>query len=536
MINFFRILFLGLCFLLVGCNAADKDLMRADQLMETAPDSALHILQKIKSTKYNHSANRALYALLMSQALDKNDIKVESDSLIHIATNYYHENEPLRAAYAYFYLARCENNRGNSKEQALALLKAQEFSSKCTNYKLQGLIYDDKALMYQSQGQLDSMIVYNKLGLAAFQKANDLRNSVIAVINIGGGYLHQSKLSNAMSYFYIAEKLAKPLHEPLLTSAIYRSLGTTAYKQMNYALALHYFRLTPLTDIQYYNYNNWFLMGKTFFRLGELDSVKVYLNKVKNPYPMTAEYYQLWQELYEKQGRLPEALYFAKRVNDAKDSIQEHALSTSFAGMEKKYRYEHLSVENKNLIIQNKQNGIVILIALLIASFLFISFLYWRIKTNKRQFIVQKRLLDQEKILMKREKENNILLQQQMKMQHVLLKNVEQYRKQSIKRPTSAEDKLNESNAPKIISLHEELINHINVTHQNISIKLSEKHPILTQRDILICCLILANFDTGMIATILEVQPESINVHRGRLRKKLLLQNSEKLFGYLQSI
>jgi len=510
--------------------------MRADQLMETAPDSSLHILQKINSRKYKRESNKALYALLMSQALDKNDVKVESDSLIRIATNYYQDNEPVRAAYAYFYLARCENNLGNIKEQALALLKAQEFSSKCQDYKLQGLIYGDKADMYQSQLQLDSMICYNKRCLSCFQTGKDNWNSALAAITTGKGYCMKNQYDSALLYYHQAEKYAVHFHQDILISTIYRSLSVIASKQMNFKLALNYLRKTPISNNADYDNSKWHLIGRIFVMSGQLDSAKIYLNKVKDPSKILVDYYQQWQELYEKQGRFPEALYFAKRVNAAKDSIQEHELSSSFAGMEKKYRYEHLLGENKNLVIQNKQNGIVILIVLLIASFFFISFLYWRIKTNKRQFIAQKRLLDQEKIMMKREKENNILLQQQMKMQHVLLKNVEQYRTQVIKHHDSVEDSFKDAKGSKTSSLHEVLISHVNVTHQNISSRLAVKFPILTQRDILICCLILANFDTGMIATILEVQSESINVHRGRLRKKLQLQNSENLLDFLQSI
>ena len=78
-------------------------------------------------------------------------------------------------------------------------------------------------------------------------------------------------------------------------------------------------------------------------------------------------------------------------------------------------------------------------------------------------------------------------------------------------------------------------MNHIDATHRNISTRLVETYQTLTKRDILICCLLLANFDTGMIATILEVQTESINIHRGRLRKKLKLQNQEKLLHFLQT-
>jgi len=145
-------------------------------------------------------------------------------------------------------------------------------------------------------------------------------------------------------------------------------------------------------------------------------------------------------------------------------------------------------------------------------------------------------MLDQGRSLMEKEKENNSLLQQQMKMQHLLLKSVEQYRTKAIKSSSSGDvDKSVGSKGSPMSVFYEELMNHIDATHRNISTRLVETYPTLTKRDILICCLLLANFDTGMIATILEVQTESINIHRGRLRKKLKLQNQEKLLHFLQT-
>jgi hypothetical protein len=84
----------SLCLLLASCghpSPQDKVLLaRADSLMETHPDSALTLLKHITDSKGLSSSNQALYALLMSRALDKNNIEVQSDSLIRIATAYYH--------------------------------------------------------------------------------------------------------------------------------------------------------------------------------------------------------------------------------------------------------------------------------------------------------------------------------------------------------------------------------------------------------------------------------------------------------------
>lgn len=53
------------------------------------PDSSLNILEKIRIERVRGRKNKAKYALLYSQALDKNYIDVESDSIIRVARDYY---------------------------------------------------------------------------------------------------------------------------------------------------------------------------------------------------------------------------------------------------------------------------------------------------------------------------------------------------------------------------------------------------------------------------------------------------------------
>jgi len=146
LLRMLSLLFIGI--LVYGCTATPDELKKADLLIETAPDKAYHILLHLNRERLNSNSDKALYALLMSQALDKKIIKVESDSLIRIATDYYNGNDPVHAGYAWLYRARCANNRGNATEQADALLKAQKFAAKTDNDKLKGLIYGDKGILY----------------------------------------------------------------------------------------------------------------------------------------------------------------------------------------------------------------------------------------------------------------------------------------------------------------------------------------------------------------------------------------------------
>ena len=64
-------------------------LMQADSLMEAYPDSALRILENVEPQQLKTPANQAYYALLLTQARDKNYIVQTDDSLIRIAVQYY---------------------------------------------------------------------------------------------------------------------------------------------------------------------------------------------------------------------------------------------------------------------------------------------------------------------------------------------------------------------------------------------------------------------------------------------------------------
>lgn len=60
----------------------NQQLLKADSLMQFRPDNALNILKSISSEKLSTRADNAYYALLLTQAQDKNFIVQKDDSLI----------------------------------------------------------------------------------------------------------------------------------------------------------------------------------------------------------------------------------------------------------------------------------------------------------------------------------------------------------------------------------------------------------------------------------------------------------------------
>ena len=91
-----NILFILTILLLLACTACDRSarhvtehLSQAEELIWTAPDSALHLLESISASRHLTGKEQADYALLLSLAQYRCYIPVSSDSLINLAIEYY---------------------------------------------------------------------------------------------------------------------------------------------------------------------------------------------------------------------------------------------------------------------------------------------------------------------------------------------------------------------------------------------------------------------------------------------------------------
>lgn len=87
---FFFLSFLLLCY---SCKRSSVStypiLLTADSILWSNPDSALLLLEQIPAPKKLKGADRALYALLLTQARYKCCVLLKNDSLIQIAVDYY---------------------------------------------------------------------------------------------------------------------------------------------------------------------------------------------------------------------------------------------------------------------------------------------------------------------------------------------------------------------------------------------------------------------------------------------------------------
>ncbi|MEG1403723.1 MAG: tetratricopeptide repeat protein, partial [Bacteroides sp.] len=99
-----------LLIVMAGCqnNKGDRFwLSQAASCIETYPDSALLLLKKIYDPKVLSSRQQADYCLLLTQAMDKKNLPITTDSLIKVSVSYYERQaESLNKGKAFFYWGR----------------------------------------------------------------------------------------------------------------------------------------------------------------------------------------------------------------------------------------------------------------------------------------------------------------------------------------------------------------------------------------------------------------------------------------------
>ena len=201
-----RIIFpiLLLLLLVVSCASPELDnrLATIEQMMSEQPDSALSLLEEIDSKQINNRRQRAWYALLYSQALDKNFIDSTNDSIINIAVEYYekHGDDAEHLFLAYYYKARIYENSGNQLAAMNMLTQAETLINLFENDRAKGLMYAQMGELYQNGYDYKKALQAYKNALYYYEKDKILPHTFYAKLNISEILIYTKKFDEALKY------------------------------------------------------------------------------------------------------------------------------------------------------------------------------------------------------------------------------------------------------------------------------------------------------------------------------------------------
>ena len=220
------ILFLLVALPFSGCRdhspVADK-LKQAETCMNEHPDSALNLLKGIAQPELQTQAHHARYALLYSQALDKNYIDLTSDSLINLAVDYYKDRDDVRAKFfSYYYLGRIYTNANNLTQATLAYMEAEQLVDELGDDYAAGLLYTQMGNIYRDYYDYPKALQSYRLSTEYFHKADKPLHKLYGMLRQSSIYKSMNKETDSFHILYNTLIEAKETNQ---TSIIHSCLG-----------------------------------------------------------------------------------------------------------------------------------------------------------------------------------------------------------------------------------------------------------------------------------------------------------------------
>ena len=371
-----KYLILIIFFLGVSCGRqreTDLVLDNARALMRDEPARALALLRTLRTEHLKRASSRAQYALLYSQALDKNRIFRTDDSLIRIAVRYYESRDtPHEKASAYYYLGRIYDNRCDKIGAAEALFHAQAHVSETDDDYLRGQIAFSIGLLYSNQLSYEEALGYLKRSNRHFLKAGQRLNTAISLEWLGHVYLNLHDNYRSDSCLREASALYEQLgmSDDLLRAQLNRSwilmkeVGTDSVRRYVDALfARHSPHLSPSTQ--------WGLMLSLHFKEGNLDSARAYGLKCIGAADRASGYtiadcYSLLEQIEFAAGNYKKAQDYAYTYCRIIDSMNALKNRTFMQEIEQRCQNKLLTSHNEALAVQRHYQSIVILLLTII--------------------------------------------------------------------------------------------------------------------------------------------------------------------------
>ena len=381
---------LFICGLPISCTrkVASDVFDRVVVYMEIYPDSALLLLNQISHPENLRGKQRADYALLLTQARDKNYLdSLQSDSLIEFAVDFYRDsNDRIRAGKALFYYGKVAALQKDEKVAMQSFLDAQEKLENTNEHRLKALIQEYIGYLNEDRKMYDMALENYRRSVDYYRGASDSLG--IAYIYRNLAWIYERKNNNDSVTWYVTEAIS--LLRGDSTSPVFPSLmqlcGVIESNKKKYLEAVSYYLIAikheRIGDLSaYYNLS----LGDTYMALKQLDKAEECFTSIllsKDTFALSTAYNCLYR-LEKLNARYEKALYY-KEVSDSLLQIaQKEDLRDKILRLQQKYETKKLQLEKKLLrqeMLMQLWGGVTLFIILVWSG---ISF-YRKMKTRYR--------------------------------------------------------------------------------------------------------------------------------------------------------
>ena len=546
-----NILFILTILLLLACTACYRStrhvtehLSQAEELIWTAPDSALHLLESISASRHLTGKEQADYALLLSLAQYRCYIPVSSDSLINLAIEYYKDKNDADKKGAAFYVKGCilEEYTIDIPNALLAFKEADMCIPDMNEKRYVARIYSSLGYINKKSFHFEPAKEYYQKAVQANIDGKDTVAYASNLLNLSTLYytLHQADSANRCINTLI--DIADSLNDLDLQVKIYNNIANRKIFEKNYAEAEKY--LIHAIRLSSPHFPNKLSLGlaNLYAYTGQkekADSLFTHLLSCPDLLVRSNSYLDLLNYFLASH---PQEHSYLNHYIALTDSIYKENRAEEVGKIQQKYDNEVLARTNDQLYFKWILTSVVGSLICIIA----VTFLQkkWR-KANALQKQIEE-LEEKKKVLTSSSQENERYVIQISELESQIndLKNEKRRLKYFInKTKESKEDK--EDDYSSIFKTYlsitkdktydkererDNLRQWLNLTNQNFTDKLIKHYPVLSKSNQLmdVCCLTALNLSIEDIATLLGIGERTVERYTSDICKKVGLPKGGK--------
>ena len=253
-----HVILISLCLLsFCSCRQGSKgDLALLQEASHTAqPDSVLNLLGRIVCPDRLRGKAQADYALLYTEALNKQNRIGTDDSLIRIALGYYRKETPgIPLAKSYFLLGRIYQRQGNDTLALKTDLQAHAALPPQTQDRTRMLVNYDLGYLYHQQGFYQQALSHYREMQRYVNAHLDTLDCYIVAYSMGNVFMMLNQYDSAYRYYQKALPLARQLKNKSYERYILNQLHLHAHLTGNQEQAQTYLqKVVDAYDSDFYN-------------------------------------------------------------------------------------------------------------------------------------------------------------------------------------------------------------------------------------------------------------------------------------------
>ena len=413
------LILLFLLLAMIACNdpkPVTDALHRAETLMNEYPDSAWAILNTLSPDEMGQNSTRAYYALLYTQAQDKNYIDEVNDSLISVAVDYYRHTDDVRHKFlSHYYKGRVLANAENYLDATTCYIEAEQLADEVGDDYLVGLLYAELGRIYRLYYDYPKSLGAHQKAAECYERAGKIRHRNYMWLNQSSIYLNINKYDESERFLRMALEAGKNEKDNDLIESCLGSLVMSCVEQNQMAEAKElYEELDLIVDEAYGSPSFMGSLAEMYASEGQFVQAEACVEKGWERVDCCTDSINLYvasSELYSRQGRNDLAYHELLKAMTLQNEEAKQALQQPVLTAQCDFLSERLAFEAYQVQIEKRLKGLYILVSVLvlvIVTFLFV-WIFKKYKKKSQQVISHlesaKNLAEKEKIEIETEKD-----------------------------------------------------------------------------------------------------------------------------------